>query len=462
MKITKEYIKTIKKEGEQAIISLVSQHQNDSSKVSFILNNLGFIPKNYRGDWLFNYIDDNDQKVRLAAIKNIGKLNLNGETKKLYQFFKTESKTEIRREIISSIGRQRDKSSVEILLEVLRDKDPKIVCQAIRALLVFKDDNSIMLELKKLKTHPNEMVSGMIRKEFFNASKKEILLHHTQTYDYLKNVVVLGDVREILKQVSDESIHLTFTSPPYYNAKDYSIYSSYDEYLDFLKQVFKQVYRITKEGRFLAINTSPIIIPRVSRQYSSKRYPIPFDLHHHVVEMGWEYVDDIVWVKPEASVKNRIGGFQQHRKPLAYKPNTVTEMIMVYRKKTSKLIDWNIRQYSKEIIERSKVSGNYESSNIWEVSPKHDKIHSAVFPEMLCEKIIKYYSFVGDLVFDPFAGSGTLGKVARDLERLFFLTELNREYYQYMKSSMEKTGNLFSNEKMVTCLELTDFKKNSL
>ena len=108
-----------------------------------------------------------DQKVRLAAIKNIGKLNLNGEINRLYQLFKTESKTEIRREIISSIGRQRDKSSVGILLEVLQDKDPKIVCQAIRALLVFKGDDSITLELKKLKSHPNEMVSGMIQKEVF-------------------------------------------------------------------------------------------------------------------------------------------------------------------------------------------------------------------------------------------------------------------------------------------------------
>ena len=58
--------------------------------------------------------------------------------------------------------------------------------------------------------------------------------------DYLKNVVVNGDVIEILKIVSNESIHLTFTSPPYYNARDYSIYQSYDEYLEFLRDVFKE------------------------------------------------------------------------------------------------------------------------------------------------------------------------------------------------------------------------------
>jgi DNA modification methylase len=57
--------------------------------------------------------------------------------------------------------------------------------------------------------------------------------------------------------------------------------------------------------------------------------------------MGWEFIDDIIWVKPEASVKNRNSGFAQHRKPLGYKANAVNEYVMVYRKATDKLIDWN-------------------------------------------------------------------------------------------------------------------------
>ena len=103
--------------------------------------------------------------------------------------------------------------------------------------------------------------------------------------------------------------------------------------MNFLTNVFAQTHRITQEGRFLIVNTSPIIIPRVSRQHSSRRYPIPFDLHAKLVSIVWEFIDDIVWEKPEYSVKNRIGGFQQHRKPLGYKPNTVTEYVMVHRKK---------------------------------------------------------------------------------------------------------------------------------
>ncbi|MGI8495595.1 MAG: hypothetical protein ACR2L1_09835 [Pyrinomonadaceae bacterium] len=69
-------------------------------------------------------------------------------------------------------------------------------------------------------------------------------------------------------------------------------------------------------------------------------------MHHYLVEMGWEFIDDIIWLKPEYSVKNRVGGFHQHRKPLSYKPNSVTEYLMVYRKETTRLLDWNMRSYS--------------------------------------------------------------------------------------------------------------------
>ena len=161
--------------------------------------------------------------------------------------------------------------------------------------------------------------------------------------------------------------------------------------------------------------------------------------------MGWEFIDDIVWEKPESSVKNRNAGFLQHRKPLAYKPNAVTEYLMVYRKETDKLIDWNIRQYDRKTVDESKVEDGYETSNIWEIAPKYDKVHSAVFPVELCRRVVKYYSFKGDLVFDPFAGSGTFGRVAKSLNRFFFLTEQEPKYFDYMKTFLAET-NMFENE----------------
>ncbi len=173
--------------------------------------------------------------------------------------------------------------------------------------------------------------------------------------------------------------------------------------------------------------------------------------------MGWEYIDDIICLKPEASVKNRVGGFQQHRKPLAYKPNTVTEMIMVYRKKTPKLLDWNIRQYPYNIVKESKVADDFETTNVWKIDPVYSKNHSAVFPAELCQKVIQYYSFVGDLVFDPFGGSGTLGRTAKALNRRFFLTELNNDYFKYMKSTIK--GKSLFNEPEIKFLEIEEFKR---
>src|SRR5581483_5085798 len=106
----------------------------------------------------------------------------------------------------------------------------------------------------QLATHPNEMVQSVIRREFAQRPNgSSVASDHAKSPDFMKNVVVHGDVRQILKYVPDESIHLTFTSPPYYNARDYSIYKSYNDYLDFLADVFCQVHRVTKEGRFLIV-----------------------------------------------------------------------------------------------------------------------------------------------------------------------------------------------------------------
>lgn len=457
MILTKEIIEKTKKEGEEAILSLIANFETDGTKINFILENLGSLPKDFKGDWLFNYTNHTNHKLRMSAVKNIGKLKLNDNIDELYKVFKTETKTEIRREIISSVGRQRNKDAKEFLIQTLQDDDPKVVSQAIRALLVFRVDEDVAKELMSLRNHRNEMISAVIEKEFFAKDVPKSKLHHTDTYEYLKNTIVHGDVLEVLKNVPEDSVHLTFTSPPYYNARDYSIYPSYVDYLHFLDATFKEVHRVTKEGRFLLINTSPVIMPRIGRQYSSKRFPIPFDLHSLIVNSGWEYLDDIIWLKPEASVKNRIGGFQQHRKPLGYKPNTVTEMIMVYRKKTTKLIDWNIAQYPTHIVENSKVDNGFETSNIWKIDPVYTKNHTAVFPEELCKRVIEYYSFEGDLVFDPFGGSGTMARVARSLKRLFFITELNEEYFEYMKSSISTT-NLF-NDIETEFLNLEEFNK---
>ena len=455
--LTKEFITELKNKGSSDIANLV-KNQRDVGSINFILESLGQLPSSFNPNFLYELLSHQHHQVRLNAVKNIGKLNGKTDIKKLSTLFKTETDTSVRREIISSIGRQRSETNKPLLFEFLQDEDPKIVCQAIRGLLVFEKDKEVEEHLKLLINHPNEMVRTVIYKEYFAKDKQSIgELPHIETYDFLKNIVVNADVLEVLKYVPNESIHLTFTSPPYYNARDYSIYPSYQAYLEFLEEVFKETHRITKEGRFLIVNTSPIIIPRVSRSHSSKRYGIPFDLHPFLVKNGWEFIDDIIWMKPEASVKNRIGGFMQHRKPLGYKPNCVTEYLMVYRKSTEKLLDWNIRSYSQKIVDESKVSDGYENTNVWKIDPSFDKVHSAIFPIELCKRVIQYYSYKGDLVFDPFGGSGTVGKTAKALDRLFFLTEQVPKYFEYMQAN-SKPQSIF-NERKTQFLTLEEFKK---
>ncbi len=430
---------------------------NSNGTLINFLNRLGKLPKNFDKDSLILLTKNESDKVRYLAIKNLAKLSDFSLIDLYINKIENDSSSNVRRESVSAIGRLRNKNSIPFLKRFLDDSDPEIAMQAIRGLLVFKDDNEIKMVLKKLEDHPNEIIRQVIHKEFKEEDSDENKIPHSQSPNLMKNVVAHGDVLDIMKNVPDESIHLTFTSPPYYNARDYSIYRSYDDYLQFLEQTFKEVYRITKEGRFFILNTSPIIIPRVSRSHSSKRYPIPYDLHSILVKMGWEFIDDIVWVKSEASVKNRNAGFLQHRKPLAYKPNARSECVMVYRKKTDKLIDWNIKQYDKKIVEKSKIKGSYETSNIWNIETTFDKTHSAVFPKELCDRVIRFYSFIGDLIFDPFAGSGTVGKSALGLNRYFFLTEIKKEYIDRIKENLGSNIVLTENYKKPTFLSMKDF-----
>lgn len=242
------------------------------------------------------------------------------------------------------------------------------------------------------------------------------------------NQIVLGDCSEVLKTLGSESVHLTCTSPPYYNAREYSTWATYEDYLSFLKNVFCEVLRVTQPGRMCAVNLSPVIEARESRAHESKRLAIPFHFFSLMEEMGWKYIDDIVWLKPEGAAINRNGGFYQHRKPVAYKPNIVTETIFIFQKPASFLIDKIVRSYEGDVLEQSLVKEVYERSNVWKINPETASKHLAPYPKELSDKIVKYYSYVGDVVLDPFMGSGTTAISCIDLKRQYLGIEVHQEY----------------------------------
>lgn len=102
---------------------------------------------------------------------------------------------------------------------------------------------------------------------------------------------------------------------------------------------------------------------------------------------------------------------------------------MIYRKNSPFLLDKNIKDYDKKL----KNDDEIDSTNCWYIAPKFDKNHPAVFPEELCQKVLKYYSFEGDVVCDPFAGSGTFGKVANTMGRIPLLCEQNLDYVEKLR-----------------------------
>ena len=430
----------------------------DEAALLSLLDNLGKLPAGFNGELFIPLLTHTNPKIRMLAAKNIGKLKDEMFLAELSQLASTEENTFARREAISAIGRMRSEKAIPTLIEFLTDIDPKVVLQALRGLLYFREKPEVQTALDSLRKHPNELIREHFTSEVKNKNvrlqngKKDP--HHPTSPDTLKNVIVCADVQEALKVIPDESIHLTFTSPPYYNARDYTIYQSYEAYLDFLTAVFKEIHRITKEGRFFVLNTSPVIVPRISRAHSSKRYAIPYDIHPRLTDIGWEFIDDIVWTKPDYAAKNRNGGFFQHRKPLGYKANSVTESVMVYRKKTDKLIDWNIRQYEEETVESSKIIGDYEKTNLWHINPATDKVHPAIFPPELASRVIQFYSFKGDLVFDPFGGSGTVGHVALTHERYFLLCEKESEYVERAKQMLNTTLFTDANPQVLSLTEL--------
>ena len=253
----------------------------------------------------------------------------------------------------------------------------------------------------------------------------------------LRNTIIQGDAEETLPELPAGSVDLVFTSPPYFNARpDYTEYAAYEDYLAKMGRVIGQCHRLLAEGRFFVINVAPALLRRTSRSQSSRRIAIPFDLHGVITRQGFDFVDDIIWEKPEGAgwATGRGRRFAADRTPLQYKTVPVTEYVLVYRKQSDRLIDWNIRNHpDPEVVERSKIEDGYERTNVWRIKPASAKDHPAVFPVELASRVVRYYSFEGDVTLDPFAGSGTVGQACVELNRRFVLSELEPEYVSVIK-----------------------------
>lgn len=234
---------------------------------------------------------------------------------------------------------------------------------------------------------------------------------------------------EAMPELDDDTVTLTVTSPPYWNAIDYDRhaidpsqpyrtrsysngYDDYHSYLDWVTKIFREVRRVTRPGGFLAVIVGTVLL-------DGTHYPVPFDLVSRLTADGWLFHQDIIWHKATAGVK-RAGVFIQHPYPGYFHPNIMTEYILIFRKPGEPIY----KQVQNGHLSSARVYvgalfTKEIANNVWHIAPVPPGTiqHPCPFPEDIPYRLIQLYSYPGDLVLDPFLGSGQTAKVALALGR---------------------------------------------
>jgi DNA modification methylase len=249
--------------------------------------------------------------------------------------------------------------------------------------------------------------------------------------------LIFGDSERMI-ELQDGSVHLVVTSPPYFNAPfDYpDLFESYEDYLNKIKRVAKEIKRVLADGRIVCIVCDDTLI-------NGKKYPVVADLTKIFIEEGFEYRDKIIWLKPEGYIRisRRSGVLLQHPYPMYFYPDNIQETILIFQKGKFdyKIIKKEVKEQSKiDILEYQEKKWYLNVWNIVNVLPIQNRLESgiAAFPEEIPYRLIKLFSYVGETVLDPFMGSGTTNKVAAMLKRNSVGYEIDIELVEVVKKKM--------------------------
>ena len=234
-----------------------------------------------------------------------------------------------------------------------------------------------------------------------------------------------------LKEIPDESIDLTITSPPYDDLRNYN--SNFD-----IKKVVKELYRVTKNGGVVVWNVNDKI-KNGSKSLTSFKQAMIFN------DYGFNVNDVMIWEKtnPMPQVKqpryNQVFEYMfifSKGKPKTFNPIMIEckSANKQYKSTCKKITKGKEREYKEFKINKLKID-----SNIWKFAVSQNKTeHPAVFPLELPIRHIRSWSNEGDLVLDPFMGSGTTGIACKNLGREFIGIEIDEKYFKIAEERINK------------------------
>lgn len=267
------------------------------------------------------------------------------------------------------------------------------------------------------------------------------------TKDFI-NKVFYKDARN-MSEIPGNSIHLIVTSPPYFNIKDYSKdgyqvnkvsekkegqigdITDYKKYINEMLKVWKECERVLSPNGKLVINVPlmPMLKKDLNTHYNRHIFDINADIEHSILSNTRLFLYDIyIWNRTNPSKDLMFGSYPYPRN--FYAQNT-SEFITMYVKdgRPDNNVPETIREKSK-LTEKEWVE---YTKQIWNIPiPGKDDVafgkHSAIMPEEIVRRCVKLFTYIGDIVLDPFAGSGTTLKVSKELGRNYIGYEIMETY----------------------------------